>query len=127
MFFSGRDGERGFEQLKNVALRNPAVFGLQVHIDASPFTYHNRNINTVMRTLRAALSPNTQHYWDGKHDDIIQQLVTYYNHSYYRSIKITPYQMHNNEELEWKYLRKMTEKLNDVKRQQVTHCCQTEQ
>ncbi|MFR9543750.1 MAG: hypothetical protein SNH27_17110, partial [Rikenellaceae bacterium] len=92
-----------------------------VHIDSSPFTYHNKNIDSVMRTLRDALGPNTQHYWDGKHNDIIFQLVNYYNYSYHRAIKMTPHQMHNDVELEWKYIRKMTEKLNDIKRQQIYH------
>ncbi len=109
------DGDKAFASLKRIRQFRRINFYFQ----SSPFTYHNKNIDAVMRTLRDALGPNTNQLWDGKHDDIIQQLVHYYNNTWHRAINMTPTEMHADIDKEWSYIRKMTEQLNNIKRCQI--------
>jgi len=74
-----------------------------------------------MRTLRNALGPNINNLWNTRHDEIIQQLVQYYNTSYHNGIRMSPIEMHTNIDKEWRYMRKMTDKLNQVKKQQISN------
>ena len=104
------DGDKGFEQLKNYFPH------INFYFTSSKFTYHNKLIDAVMRTLRNAL--NDDSLWDGKHDEIIQQLVYYYNFTTHRAIGMRPKDLHWNIEKEWEYIRKKTEELNDVKLKQ---------
>ncbi len=106
------DGDIGFSA---VVSHFPDI---HFHLNSSPFTYHNKNVDAVMRTLRDALGPRSNHMWNGRNDGVIQQLVGYYNHTWHRTIKMTPHEMHSDLDLEWAYIRKMIEKLNDVKRKQ---------
>ena len=57
------------------------LYGVGFHASSSKFTYHNKVVDSVMRTLRNALGPERQNYWDGKHDNLIQQLCYYYNNT----------------------------------------------
>jgi hypothetical protein len=104
------DGEKGFSILI------PLV--KSTNFDSSPYTFHNKIVDAVIRTLRNALGVDSNHLWDGRHDDIIQQLVDYYNNTYHRSIKMTPLQMHTNIDLEWRYIRKMMEVSDNIKKEQ---------
>ena len=104
------DGDKGFESIKNYFPH------INFYFTSSKFTYHNKLIDAVMRTLRNAL--NNDSLWDGHHDDIIQQLVYYYNFTTHRAIKMRPIDLHTNIDKEWEYIRHKTEELNDVKLKQ---------
>jgi hypothetical protein len=106
------DGDKGFQALIRI------FPDINFYFQSSKFTYHNKIIDAVIRTMRNALGVNSDKYWDGNHDDVIQQLTNYYNNTYHRVIKMTPFQMHKDIELEWEYIRNKTEELNDVKKRQ---------
>ncbi len=108
------DGDRGFIALKH---QFPAV---EFYLQGSPFTFHNKQVDAVMRTLRDALGPGSDDLWNGspEHDRVIQQLIYQYNNTWHRSIRCTPMEMHTDEDAEWKYIREMTEELNKTKRRQ---------
>ncbi len=117
------DGEKSFERLQEYFPHYVDRLGTQrrreFFFQNSPYTYHNKTIDAVMRTLRDALGPNNNRFWNGEHDEIIQQLVEYYNNTWHRAINMTPTEMHQDVEIEWEYIRHMTEVLNDVKRKQI--------
>ncbi|MFI3215131.1 MAG: hypothetical protein R3Y24_17640 [Eubacteriales bacterium] len=105
------DGDKGFQNL-------PRQFNnINFYFQSSKFTYHNKNVDAVMRTLRNALGPNSNHLWNGHsdHDRIIQELVRQYNNTWHRAINMTPYEMHTDVDKEWSYIREKTEVLNDAK------------
>ena len=107
------DGDKGFgEAMKYFP-------NINFYFTSSKYTYHNKLVDAVMRTLRNAL--NDDSLWDGYHDDIIQQLVYYYNFTKHRVTGMKPIDMHTDIEKEWEYIRKMTEELNDVKRKQIAN------
>ncbi|KAI5499781.1 integrase core domain containing protein family [Trichomonas vaginalis G3] len=108
------DGDKGFR----VAMAHyfPQI---NFYFSSSPYTFHNKIVDAVMRTLRDALGVNGQIYWDGNHDSIIQQLVYYYNNTWHRTINMKPVEMKNDISKEWEYIRKQMERLNDVKREQI--------
>ncbi len=117
------DGDKGFNALvTDFARYREIATGVlknrEFYFQDSPYTYHNKTIDAVMRTLRDALGPNTNRFWSGRHDEVIQQLVEYYNNTWHRAIDMTPTEMHRDVELEWAYIRHMTEVLNDVKLEQ---------
>ena len=95
---------------------------INFYFQSSKFTYHNKIVDSVIRTLRNALFnfdvDNPNKYWNGKHDEIIQQLVEYYNHTWHRMIKMTPHEMHVDIDKEWKYIRAQIERLGDAKKKQ---------
>ena len=105
------DGDKGFESIKR------DFPDINFYFSGSKFTYHNKLIDAVMRTLRNAL--NNDNLWDGQHDDIIQQLVYYYNFTTHRVIKMKPIDLHSDIDKEWAYIREKTEELNDVKMKQI--------
>ncbi len=88
---------------------------INVYLQDSQFSYHNKQVDSIIRTLRNALGPNTNHLWDGLHDEIIQQLVSYYNNTHHNAINTTPLDMHQDIDKEWAYIRKMTETVNEIK------------
>ena len=110
------DGDKGFNSL--LLQKFYKDNNIKAYFTSSAFTYHNKIIDSVMRTLRNALGPNSNNMWDGTHDDIIQQLVNYYNNTYHRSIGMTPTEMHNDVSLEWAYIRRMDRKLEEIRKQQ---------
>jgi len=108
------DGERGFQPLQ-------AIFpDINFYWQSSPFTFHNKIIDSAIKTLRNALGVNSGHMWNGNHDKTIQQLVAYYNNTYHRNIGMTPYEMAIDENLEWKYIRQKTAELSLARRKQFT-------
>ncbi len=108
------DGDRGFNIL-------PQTFpNIKFYMQSSPFTNHNKIVDGVMRTLRNALGPGTGYLWDTTHDDIIQQLIFYYNNTHHRMINMKPIEMHTDIDKEWKYIREKTEELNEIKKKQIS-------
>ncbi|KAI5490844.1 hypothetical protein TVAGG3_1001690, partial [Trichomonas vaginalis G3] len=63
------DGDKGFQ-----AVMTHYFPQINFYFSSSPYTFHNKIVDAVMRTLRDALGVNGQIYWDGNHDSIIQQL-----------------------------------------------------
>ncbi|KAI5492676.1 integrase core domain containing protein family [Trichomonas vaginalis G3] len=108
------DGDKGFQA--TMARYFPQI---NFYFSSSPYTFHNKIVDAVMRTLRDALGVNGRIYWDGNHDSIIQQLVYYYNNTWHRTINMKPVEMKNDISKEWEYIRKQMERLNDVKREQI--------
>ncbi|KAI5542362.1 integrase core domain containing protein family [Trichomonas vaginalis G3] len=108
------DGDKGFQ-----ATMTHYFPQINFYFSSSPYTFHNKIVDAVMRTLRDALGVNGQIYWDGNHDSIIQQLVYYYNNTWHRTINMKPVEMKNDISKEWEYIRKQMERLNDVKREQI--------
>jgi len=106
------DGDRGYAALAN------RFKDVHFFFQKSAFTYHNKIVDGAMRTLRDALGPNTNQLWNTHHDNTIQQLVEYYNTTYHSGIKMTPIEMHTDVDKEWRYIRRMTEKLNRAKNEQ---------
>ncbi len=113
--------------VKNVKMDGSRALGvlqryyphIHFYVQTSKYTFHNKTIDSVMRTLRDALGPNSSQMWSGDHDRKIQQLVNYYNDTYHRCIKMTPREMHMDINKEWAYIRQQTEKLNLAKRRQI--------
>ena len=88
-------------------------------MSSSPFTYHNKIVDAVMRTIRNALGAHSNHkLWN---TTIMDQLVYYYNNTYHNAINQTPTEfmekVMQDIEHEWAYIRKMTAKLNEVTQQ----------
>ncbi len=102
---------------RNKDVMKPKYKRITVFKQNSMFTYHNKQVDALIRTLRNALGPNTDYLWDGsdKSDKIIQELVYYYNNTWHSAINMTPTEMHTDVDAEWSYIRKMTELLNNVK------------
>ncbi len=111
------DGDEGF---KSIA-KNKSFPDINFYIQSSAFSYHNKIVDAAMRTMRNAvhnINPDPS-VWNGRNDAIIQHVVSCYNSNHHRMINTTPIDMHTNIDLEWKYIREMTEELNDVKRLQI--------
>jgi hypothetical protein len=106
------DGEKGFIPL------NRYFPDIKFMFKSSKFTFHNKLVDSVMRTLRNGLGNNSSHLWNGRYDKTIQQLVAYYNHTYHRVIKMAPIDMHVDVDLEWKYIREKIVELNGVRKLQ---------
>ena len=104
------DGDKGFE---NVRRYFPQI---NFYLSSSKYTYHNKIVDAAIRTLRNAM--NDDEMWNGQHDDLVQQLVYYYNFTTHRTIKMKPIDMHNDIDAEWKYIRQKTEELDEVKERQ---------
>ena len=104
------DGDKGFEMVQ-------AYYpGINFYFSSSKYTYHNKIVDAAIRTLRNGM--NNDDMWDGKHDDLVQQLVYFYNFTTHRGTKMKPIDMHNDLDAEWRYIRQKTEELNDVKARQ---------
>ena len=105
------DGDAGFNS--NILIDFYERYGLNWYMSESPFTYHNRMVDAVMRTLRNSLGP----FSDGKlwNNSVMQQLVTFNNNTYHVSIKQTPGEfiskVYEDVDNERKYIRKMIDKL----------------
>ena len=106
------DGDSSFETIA----KQKTFPDINFYFSSSPFTYHNKLIDASMRTLRNAL--NDDRLWDGHHDNIIQDLVKFYNYTTHRVTGYKPIEIHSNIDLEWEYIRKKKEELNEVKKLQ---------
>ena len=104
------DGEGGFASKKDGLPEFYKRNKIKTYFQSSKFTYHNKIVDGVIRTLRDAMGLDSFKLAD---ENLMSQLVSYYNDSYHKSIGMTPREMQENEELEWEYIRKMDRKLNE--------------
>ncbi len=82
-------------------------------VDASPFTYHNKQIDAAIRTIRNLFGPNSDaQLFD---NNLMQQMIYYYNNTPHRAIKMTPTEMMADISEEWTYIRKMERKSLEYK------------
>ena len=122
------DGEASFpnatytvfnQRYQIVSIRNGEIVGQDVDsdkpelyhvVDTSPHTYHNKTVDSVIRTLRNALGENNQtliviH-------EVLEQLVEIYNKNrIHRFIRITPAEFHGNIDAEHIYISIMQNEL----------------
>ena len=94
---------------------------ISVYSNSSPYINKNRVVDRVIRTIRDMYytwheSVNFKQIDSQQQHNILQQLVTIYNNSYHTTIKMKPIEM--NYELEYKYIEKCRQKLNEVKNKQ---------
>lgn len=87
-------------------------YKINVRFNDNKFTYHNKIVDSVVRTIRDAIG------YQLISGEQLQELVIYYNTTYHRIIKMTPEEMQFNEHKEWAYIRHCDEKLVNVKRNQ---------
>ena len=95
---------------------------------ASKYTYHNKLVDSVIRTLRNAAGLDEKVFLD---DTLREQLVDYYNNTPHSSlpthevngktIHYTPAEMQSDVDLEWQYIRKKIRDLQDVVTKQRSH------
>ena len=113
------DAEKGFVALQ----KNPDFKNIHMTFDPNPYTYHNKIVDSVIRTLRnaAGYDPNIL-----ENKDLVKQLVDYYNKTPHNGLLVnkeedrhyTPLEMQNNVDLEWEYIRSKDRQLADIVRQQ---------
>jgi hypothetical protein len=89
------DGERGF-------------MNLGFHTDSSPYTFHNKVVDRVIRTIRDQVG------YRRISEQQLQQIVNRYNNTYHRSIDCTPLFMQQNPDIEDQYIRWNIRKLDKV-------------
>ena len=114
---------------------------IKLVIDSSPFTNAHKCVDAVIRTLRNAFGKNTTRI----NNTTMQQMVEWYNNTPHMTLRLlnphykpfvddeceeyltrrepkyiylTPNQMQNDIDLEWKYIRAKTMELKDVLQQQ---------
>lgn len=107
------DGSRSYTAMN--LLNFYKTQGIKPYFPNSKFTYHNKIIDSVVRTIRDAIGyqllSNIQ----------LHELVDYYNNTYHRIIMMTPGEMQGDVNKEWAYIRYCDEKLVDVKRNQLLY------
>jgi hypothetical protein len=104
------DGEKGFNSilLKNWYEANK----ITAYFNPSKFTYHNKLIDVVIKTIRDAI---------GYRRISVQQLsdiVSYYNNTYHTSIDCTPLEMMKHPEWEDQYIRYCLKRLSKAEQHQ---------
>jgi hypothetical protein len=98
------DSEKSFVQLSKRFSDNH----ISTYWQSSQFTNHNRIVDSVIRTIRLAISNRNIN------DDQLQQIVEYYNNTYHSSIDCTPLEMMLHPEYEEQYIRFCTQKLINI-------------
>ena len=102
--------------------------GIKYYFNSGKMTNHNRIIDAVIKTIRSAIG------YRRLTDEQLRQIVDYYNNTQHRSLKVmgktlTPNEMTKTgkiidgiqfdpEDLEWSYIRKCDQKLEDVMNEQ---------
>jgi len=82
-------------------------------VDTSPHTYHNKTVDSVIRTLRNALGENNQALI--VIIEVMEQLVEHYNkNKIHRYTRITPAEFHGNIDAEHIYISMMKNELRKV-------------
>ena len=86
--------------------------------DSSKYTYHNKIIDSAIRTIRNASGLS---YEILRNDSNMQAIVNYYNNTPHNSLPVdengihyTPLEMQNNIDAEWRYIRDKDRQLKDV-------------
>lgn len=103
------DGERGFNsKLLNEFYKQ---HNIKTYFSKSPYTYHNKIVDSVIRTIRNAFGLDAYKIAD---TNLMRQMVDYYNNTYHNTIKMTPKQMNDDVDLEWRYIRRMDNLLKEV-------------
>jgi len=122
------DGEASFQnaiytvfsqRYQIVSIRNGEIVGQEVDSDkpvlyhvvhTSPHTYHNKTVDSVIRTLCNALGENNQTLI--VIPKVMEQLVEHYNkNKIHRFIRITPTEFHGNIDAEHIYISMMQNEL----------------
>ena len=99
---------------------DPTAVPHHLQFDSSPFTYHNKQVDSVIRTIRNAAGLSNQILNKNKY---VQQIVFYYNNTphkglpiYKDGIHMTPTEMQfGNPDWEWVYIRQKDKELKEVK------------
>ena len=111
------DGEAGFNSENMFLLFK---YNEHTHWDSSKFTFHNKQVDSFIRTLRNAAGLNEAVLTN---NDLVQQLVHFYNNTPHNglpkdidNVHYTPAEAQNNPDIEWKYIRAMDRKLRDVQK-----------
>jgi hypothetical protein len=106
------DGERAFGNLiLNKWLEDNDI---KIYINSSKFTYHNKIVDVVVKTIRNAIA------YRMISEAQLQKIIEYYNHTYHKSIDCAPFEMQFEEdhEKEDQYIRYCTQRLLQVKQRQ---------
>jgi hypothetical protein len=104
------DGEAAFQANSLKAIFD-VVPGKKIW-NSSPYTYHGKILDRVVRTIRDAIGYRIL----GKEG--VQQIIDYYNNTYHLAIDCTPVEMMMNPEIEWQYIRYCEDKVTTVKEYQ---------
>ena len=111
------DGETAFAGEKVFYLFNAFQ---NTRFDASPYTFHNKQVDSFIRTLRNAAGLDERVLTN---NNLVQQLVDFYNNTPHNGlpkdkdgIHYTPYEAQNNPDIEWQFIRAMDRKLRDVQK-----------
>ena len=119
------------------SIKSWSVYRIKFVVNSSPFALAHKTVDSVIRTLRNSFGAN-----DTKiaNNNFMQQMVLYYNNTPHRSLRLrnynytdedetevklpgkyiyyTPAQMQNNTDLEWRYIRMMRSKLQEIQQKQ---------
>jgi hypothetical protein len=104
------DREKGFTSKKITKMFEGN--DIQTYFTASKFTYHNKLVDVVIKTIRNAIG------YRMISEDQLQKIVSYYNHTYHKTIDCTPLEMMQNKDFEDQYIRYCTQRLLEVKQRQ---------
>jgi hypothetical protein len=74
-------------------------YEIQTCWESSPFTFHNKLVDAVIKTIRNAIGYRIIN------DQQLQEIVNYYNNTYHKGIDCTPREMLLNPEYEEQYIR----------------------
>ena len=111
------DGESGFSDSKTQSIIEQRK-GETCIFDGSPYTFHNKHVDSVIRTIRNAAGLS---YDILRNNNYVQQIVNFYNDTPHSGLPVdangihyTPNEMQNNIDLEWQYIRQKDSELNDA-------------
>jgi hypothetical protein len=104
------DGEAAFKA-NNLKAIFDVVPGKKIW-NSSPYTYHGKILDRVVRTIRDAIG------YRRMGEDGVKQIIEYYNNTYHLGIDCTPVEMMMNPEIEWQYIRYCEDKVITVKEYQ---------
>ena len=86
---------------------------IEFYSNSSKYTNHNRIVDRVSRTIRDGLYNILEETIITKHE--LNKVVEMYNNTYHNSIQMKPIEMMEDDEKEWKYIRKCDQKVRSVK------------
>ena len=111
------DGERAFMSKALTKFRNDNKIA-KATTDGSPFTFHNKHVDSVIRTIRNAAGLS---YDVLRQPTLVKKIVDYYNNTPHSGLPLdengihyTPKEVQNNIDIEWKYIRQKDQELKKV-------------
>ena len=122
------DGEAGFDSKDVRALfkkeddgkNKKKTLTKSIRLDGSPYTYHNKQVDSFIRTLRNSAGVSERVL---DNNECVQKLVEYYNNTPHNGLPMnaigvhyTPTEMMRDPDLEWQYIRSMDRKLKNVQK-----------